>query len=156
MKRYELEAMAKADLQEHATVAGVKFSPDDTKGTLIDRIMGDIPPAVDEPEKPAKVLKDDGKAKEPPLGGLHTLQGERVNGKKYKLTIFASQGDSSDVPLIVNGHNLIVQRGKEVVVEEPYIELLRNAVIHTVVQDPDTGVRQPQQVMVYPHSAVPV
>ena len=154
MKRYELEAKSKADLQEHATVAGIKFLPDDTKGTLIDRIVGDLPPAVEEPASNI-VAKKQSDVREPPLGHLHTLQGERVSGKKFKLTIFASPGDSSDVPLIINGHNLIVQRGREVVVDEAYVDLLRNAMINTVVQDPDTGVRIPQQIMVFPHTAVP-
>jgi hypothetical protein len=69
-----------------------------------------------------------------------------VNGKKYRLTIFATEQDKSDVDIIVNGHNIRVRRGVEVVVDEAYVEVLRNAEINTVMQDPDTGVRSPQRM----------
>ena len=72
------------------------------------------------------------------------------------MTIFSTPTDTSDVDIICNGHNVRVQRGKEVILMEPYVEILRNAVIDTVVQDPDTGVRVAQRMMVYPHQAIPL
>lgn len=157
MKRYELEAMKKDELIEHAEVAGIKLAADDTKGTMIDRILGEKSPADEtvEAAAAAPVKKD---APLPPVrGGLFTLSGEKVNGKRYKLTILSTPGgDTSDVPIVVNGHNIIVKRGREVEVEEAYVNVLRDAVIDTVIQDPDTGEMIPQRVMNYPHIAVPV
>lgn len=141
MSREEFEEMTKDDLRSVAEERGIKLLALDSKGTMIDKILGvEI--------KPPEV-------KEPPLGALYTLQGEKVNSKKFKLTIFATETDKSDVDLIINGHNLRIKRGEEVIVSEPYIELLRNAVIDTQVED-DTGKRYSQKIMTYPHSAVPI
>jgi len=154
MKRYELEAMNKEALREHADVQGIKLGAEDTKGQMIDRILGDAAPAIEE-EAPAKRMQKD--APMPPLRGLHSLSGEPSSGKRYKLKINASvEGDNSPVPIIVNGHNIIVQRGKEVEVDEAYIRVLENAVIQTVRQDPDTGERIPMEMQAYPFSAIPV
>lgn len=146
MKREDLEEMSKADLREHAEVKGVALEDSDTKGAMIEKILGEYVKA-----KQAKKLPNE---KLPPIGRLTTLQGEPVNGKKYRLTIFATEADKGDVDLIINGHNIRVQRGKEVVVDEAYINVLQNAVIDTVVQDPDTGERMPTRMLVYPHQAI--
>lgn len=149
MTRDELEAMTKADLKEHAEVSGITLAALDSKGTMIDKILGEYT----QPEKAKPKYENE---KLPPTGALRTLQGELVDGKRYRVTIFSTQDDKSDVDLIVNGHNIRVQRNKEVVIQEAYVDVLRNAVIDTVVQDPDTGIRSPQRMMVYPHQAVPV
>ena len=147
MNRQELEELTKAELQEHAEVSGVKLGALDNKGTMIDKILGDhVEP------KTAKKKEE----KLSPLGALHTLQGERVNGRKYKVKIFATEAEKSDVDLICNGHNLRIQRGQEVVIDEAYVNILRDAIIQTIVQDPDTGVRSVQERMVFPHQAIPV
>lgn len=143
MNREEFEEMTKDDLRSVAEERGIKLLALDSKGTMIDKILG-----IEVKQKP--------EVKEPPLGALYTLQGEKVNAKKFKLTIFATENDKSDVDLIINGHNLRIKRGEEVIVSEPYIELLRNAVIDTQVEDPDTGKRYSQKIMTYPHSAVPI
>jgi len=152
MKREELEAMTKNELREHAEVVGITLGALDTKGTIVDKILGEYVPPKESEKKVAKVPEE----KLSPLGRLCTIQGQPVNGKKYRLTIFATESDKSDVDIIVNGHNIRVQRNKEVVVDEAYVEVLKNAVIDTVVQDPDSGVRSPQRMMVYPHTAIPV
>lgn len=149
LSRSEFEEMTKDDLRSIAEERGIKLASLDSKGTIIDKILG----VYDEPE-PRK--PDSASIKEPPLGALYTLQGEKFVGRKYRLTIFATETDKSDVDLIVNGHNLRIRRGEEVIVAEPYIELLRNAVIDTTMEDPDTGKRYPQRIMTYPHTAVPV
>lgn len=145
MTREEYEEMTKDDLRSIADEQGVKLLALDSKGTIIDKILG----VVKQEEKKIEV-------KEPPLGALYTLQGEKFVGKKYKLTIFATENDKSDVDLIVNGHNLRIRRGEEVIVSEPYVDLLRNAVIDTTIEDQDTGKRHPQKIMTYPHTAVPI
>jgi hypothetical protein len=155
MKRYEREAMNKEDLREHATVAGITLDEEDSKGTMVEKILGEyVAPA--KPVEKAKVPPRAPEEKLSPLGKLHTIDGKPVNGKKYRLTIFATESDKSDVDIIVNGHNIRVQRNKEVVVDEAYVDVLRNAVIDTVMQDPDSGQMSPQRMMVYPHTAVPV
>lgn len=152
MKREELEAMTKDELREHAEVAGVDLGSLDTKGTMVDKILGEYVAPVNAKPKTAPRVEE----RLSPLGHLHTIDGKPINGKKYRLTIFATEQDKSDVDIIVNGHNIRVRRGVEVVVDEAYIEVLRNAEINTAVQDPDTGVRSPQRMQVYPHTAVPV
>lgn len=159
MKRYELEEMNKEQLRAHAETAGVELGAEDTKGTMIDRILGEYKaPAAkavagSEPVPPVKKQPD---MKEPPLGALYDLQGNKIKARMFEVEIFATANDSSPVPIIVNGHNVIVQRGKKVVLAEPYVEVLRNAVINTVVQDPDTGKTMPQRIQCYPFQAVPI
>lgn len=144
MTREQYEEMTKDDLRSIADEKGVKLLALDSKGTMIDKILG-----IEAPKAKAEV-------QEPPLGALYTLQGEKVSGKKYELEIFDSPTDHSDVDLIINGHNLRIRRGQKVVVDEAYIALLRNAVIETVIEDPDTGKRYPSRIPAYPHTAVAI
>lgn len=155
MNRDELEAMTKAELVEHAEVSGVKLLALDSKGTMVDKILGEYaaPAKPKEEERKIKMQKD---APDIPMGALYDLQGKRVIGRKWKLKIHATQEDSSDVPIVVNGHNIIVKRGFEVIVDEAYIKVLENCVVETVVQDPDTGVRTPMSRQVYPYQATPL
>lgn len=155
MKRDDLEAMTKVELVEHAEVSGVKLGSLDSKGTMVDKILGEYnPPAKPkEEERKVKMQKD---APDIPMGALYDLKGNRVSGRKYKLKIHATEQDSSDVPLIVNGHNIIVKRGFEVIVDEAYVNILRDAVVETMVQDPDTGVRTAVSRQVYPYQAIPI
>lgn len=148
MKREDLEAMTKEDLVEHAKVQGIELSALDKKGVMIEKILGEHKEA----KAPAKRVEE----KLPALGRLRTLDGKLVDGKKYRVLIYATETDKSDVDLICNGHNVRIKRGHEVVLDEAYVEILRNAVIDTVEQDPDTGVRSAQRRMVYPHQATPV
>lgn len=147
MQREELEMMTKPELIEHAKVQGIELQPLDKKGTMIDKILGEY--------KEAKA--PEGKRKESPLpalGRLHTLDGKLVDAPKYRVETFETETDKSDVDLICNGHNIRIKRGVEVILMEPYVELLRNAVIESIVQDPDTGVRTSGKRMVYPHRAI--
>lgn len=153
MNRDELSDMTNADIRAHAEVQGIKLGALDNKGTMIDKILGDFKP-------PTK--KTDEKLS--PLGAPYTIDidekgrniGTRVNGKKFKVLIFDSPDDHNDVDLIFNGHNIRIQRGQEVIIDECYVDILRNAIINTVVQDQDTGTRSPRMQMVYPFQATPV
>ena len=146
MKREELEEFSKKELIEHAEVQGVKINAQlDTKGTLIDKILGE--------HKPTTTAK--AKHIEPKLGSLYDLQGNKIEAKMWKLTIFSTESDKSDVPIIVNGHNFIVKRDVEVEIPEPYIEVLRNSMITTTRQDPDDGRSVPVNIMNYSHQAQP-
>lgn len=148
MNREELEELTKVQLIEHAEVAGVKILQPDSKGTIIDKILGEY-------KAPEKV-SDKPKANQelPPLGALYDLQGNRVDGRKFKLLIYSTESDKSDVDLIFNGHNIRIQRNKEVIVDEAFIGILNDAVIETIQQDPDTGKQTAQTVMVYPYKAI--
>lgn len=145
MTREELEMKTKAELVEHAEALGVNVAAADSKGTMIDKIMGDYKAPVEVKDKPL-----------PPLGALYTLDGKRVAGKQYRVTIFDTETDKSDVPIVVNGHNIKVKRGVEVIMHEAYLDVLRNAIVNTVVQDPDTGVKTPRTMLVFPHQAIEV
>lgn len=149
MNREDLEMMTKPELMEHAKVQGLELSAIDKKGTMIDKILGEH---SETPSKPARRVEE----ALPALGRLHTLDGKPVNAPKYRVTIFATETDKSDVDLICNGHNVRIKRGQEVILMEPYVEILRNAVVETVEQDPDTGSRTSAKRMVYPHSAIPL
>lgn len=148
MNREDLEAMTKPELVDHAKVQGIDLDAAEKKGTMVDKILGEHKAA------PAKSPRAEESL--PALGTLSTLQGEKVNGKKYRVTIFSTETDKSDVDIICNGHNIRVRRGVEVIMQEAYVDILRNAVVETTVQDPDTGMRAPQRLMVYPHTAIPV
>lgn len=149
MKREDLEEMTKPELIEHAKVQGLSLDPQDKKGAMIDKILGEhIEVKAAPAKKPEAAL--------PALGRLRNLDGTLVDAPKYRVKIFATETDKSDVDLICNGHNIRVKRGVEVILMEPYVELLRNAVVETVEQDPDTGTRTAQSRMVYPHSAIPL
>lgn len=146
MKREELEELTKDQLRDHAEVSGVTVLALDSKGTMIDKILGEY-------TAPAKKVAADA-SKDIPLGALYDLQGNKITAPLYKVKIYSSENDKSDVDLIVNGHNLRVQRGVEVVMMEPYVEVLRNAVIQTVAKDPDTGIETPIEMPCYPHTAM--
>ncbi len=148
MKREELEEMTKDQLREHAEVAGVTVLALDSKGTLIDKILGEYTA----PEKKAARSTEDTK-KEIPLGALYDLQGNKVVAPLWEVEIYNTESDKSDVDIIVNGHNIRVQRGKKVIMMEPYLQALRDAVIDTVTQDPDTGEETKVKHMCYPHTA---
>jgi hypothetical protein len=149
MNREQLEEMTKAELQEHAEVQGIKVLVLDTKGTMIDKILGEYK----EPEK--TVAKKDSGAL-PPEKGFYDLQGNKIIPKMWNLTIMSTENDSSDVDIVVNGYNIRVQRNVEVQVAEQFIEALKNSTIQTNVQDPDTGKMIPRSIMIYPHQASPV
>ena len=146
MKREELEELTKDALREHAEVAGVTLLALDSKGTIIDKILGEY-------TAPAKKADKDSQ-KEIPLGALYDLQGNKINAPLYEVEIYNTDSDKSDVDIIVNGHNIRVKRGYKVIMMEPYVQVLRDAVIDTVTKDPDTGIEQSVKHLCYPHTAV--
>lgn len=148
MKREKLEEMTRQQLLDHAEVQGVKISQPDSKETIINKIMGDVKIEVKSEAKSDLPL--------PQLGSLRDLQGNLIVCKTVKLTIFSTENDKGDVPIIINGHNFIVKRDVEVEIQEPYVGLLRDAIVTTVRQDPDTGRMIPQRIMNFPHQSASV
>lgn len=91
-----------------------------------------------------------------PEGQLRTLDGKPINGKKYRVTVFATESDKTDVVMAVNGFAIAVQRNKEVILDECFVEVLRNSMIQTTEQDPDSGLSTPITRMTFPHQAIPI
>lgn len=149
MKREQLEELDEATLREKAAALGVDIHQRNNKGTIIDKLLANHADTDDKPKKQANAAM-------PPLGALYDLAGNRIESRMWKLKIFSTETDKNDVDLIVNSHNIRVKRDVEVIVAEPYIEVLRNAVIETVRQDQDTQKRIPMQIQQYPHQAQPV
>mgnify|MGYP006319268175 CR=1 FL=1 len=92
----------------------------------------------------------------PNQGSLRTLQNQSVSGQKWEVMIYADQNDKGDVDLQVNGFNIRIRRGEKVIIDEAFVEVLRNAVIETTQWNPETNTRTPTQRMVYPFQATPV
>lgn len=160
MDRKDLEGKNKTDLVSLASGLGFQVTPAMTKPQIIDVLLADpgaaaLSPAAqlaaivanaDDPEKAAqqvaKMAEAAAKAEErknplPKEGNLRTLTGEPISGRKYRVTIMATEGETGDVKLGVNGHMIQIQRGVPVVLNEAYLEVLKNTVINTVQHEDD-------------------
>lgn len=180
MDRNELEGKSKTDLVALGVSMGLAVSPAMNKPQIIDvlassNVVAPSPAAqlvaivanADDPEKgaqqAAKMAEAAAKADErknpaPKEGSLRTLSNEPINGRKFRVTIMATEGETGDVTLGVNGHLIRIKRGIPVVIDEAYLEVLKNTVIHTVSHDDDgqrTTVRQ-MSIQRLPYSAEPV
>lgn len=102
-----------------------------------------------------KLVPDDGKGL-PKEGALRALDGSLAGSRKMRVTIMATESEKEDVKLGVNGHMLQIKRGVPVVIDAAYVEVLKNSVIDTEIQDPDTGKRTQVQMQRYPFVAEPV
>ena len=125
--------------------AGVKTTVSDTSEDLIAKLSGEPPPPRKQPDKPMI-----------PEGKLMTLEGHKINGKKFRVTVFATEQDKADVAMAINGYAIKIQRNKEVILDECWVENLRNSMITTVEQDPETGAMMPITRLTYPHQAIAV
>lgn len=66
---------------------------------------------------------------------------EKKSLKKWKITFHSGEGDTSeDVEIAHNFRLNVYKRNVETVIDENYLAVLRDAVIHTTVKNPDTGV----------------
>lgn len=143
MTRDELEEKSKPELIKLGESMGISISPGIPKGDMVSKILGEHVEQSKEVEPPL-----------PPEGKLRTLDGEPIPGRMYRVTILETDSDKGDVFLAVNGYGVQVQRGKEVLLHEAYVEVLNNSVIRTVDKDPNTGKETPRSVMTYPFTAV--
>ena len=142
MTRDELNELTKPELIKHAETIGIKLTPVDNKGDMVDKILGIVTPKRDAPM--------------PLEGALYTMQGEKVTGlRMFKVTIHATENERGDVPIAVNGHLIKIQRGKEVTISEPYLESLKNTIITTQRFDKETSKMVPETLYNYSYSAVP-
>lgn len=74
----------------------------------------------------------------------------------YKLTIHSGseKGDQGDVFLGHNGVSFLIQRDKEVTVDERVIDCLKGAVIHTTAKGED-GVLREVKIPTYSYNVMP-
>lgn len=101
-----------------------------------------------------KLVVDNGEGL-PKLGALRALDGSLAGTRKMRVTIMATEAESDDVKLGVNGHLVQVKRGVPVILDVAYVEVLRNSTIDTMIQD-DDGVKKQVQMQRYPFTAEPV
>lgn len=92
----------------------------------------------------------------PQVGSLRTLDDKPVSGRKLKVVIYSDQNDKGAVDLSVNGYNIRIQRDQEVIIDEVYVEVLKNAVIETMQWNQDTNTSHMSRRMVYPFQATEV
>lgn len=61
--------------------------------------------------------------------------------KKVKVTIHSGEdaADKGDVVLAHNFHQIMIQRDKEVELEERFLEVLKHSVIESTVKNKETG-----------------
>jgi hypothetical protein len=77
---------------------------------------------------------EDEKAPQDAGGGAFDLNAEKraASGEiQHRIRIHRTETETGDVDLIVNGHNLRIQREKEVVIAERYLHVLQNAISET-------------------------
>lgn len=91
----------------------------------------------------------------PKEGALRSLDGSLAGSRKMRVTIMATESEKEDVKIGVNGHLVQIKRGVPVVVDEAYVEVLKNSTIDTMVQDPDTGAKTQVVMQRYPFTAEP-
>lgn len=150
--RKELERKNKTELIALGVSLGFQFTPAMSQADMVESLSG-----ADVPDAPAAVaLTPQEEGALPREGKLRDLQGNEVKCRMYKVTIMATEQDKDPAKLSVNGHMMLVRRGVEVILAEPYIEVLKAAVINTVEKNPETERMQHVQIQRYPFMAMPV
>lgn len=73
--------------------------------------------------------------------------------KKYKVVIHSGEdkGEKGDVVLAHNFKQILIQRDKEVQIDERFLEVLKHSVIETTVKD-DGGKEQPVRIPRFSYS----
>lgn len=130
MSDFNTDTADRAELEQAASDLGVKFQSNTSDDKLRSRINEHLgSPTPDE-------AKSSGQA----------APGESKKAKRYRLIVATNEQDKQPVQIGVNGRNYVIERGKEVVVPESVVEVLRNAVQHQY--DPHT--MEEIKVMAYP------
>lgn len=150
--QFELEEMTKAQIVSYGLENGKEIDPLMKKGDMIELALEG---AEIVENAPVKVIEDP----EKPLPRQDTLReldtGKKVKDEMFKVTIHATESRTSDVDVTINGHRYHIKRDVEVTVPAAVVEVLKNAVVETYKQDPETGHKTKFKVTHYPFSAVP-
>lgn len=79
-----------------------------------------------------------------------------VKQKMYKVTIHSGEdkGDKDDVFLAHNAKSMLIQRDKEVVIPETFLECLKHSVIETTIKGED-GVVRPIKIPRFSYNVEP-
>lgn len=70
--------------------------------------------------------------------------------QKVAIKVLSTDGDNSDVFLSFNGRPIVIKRNERVEVEPEYIEILKDAVIETVVRDFDAAGNKTEKSVTVP------
>lgn len=151
MNRKDLEAKAKPELIALGASLGFQLTPAMSKADMVDTLSG--APATPVVAAPSEEQEEGALPRE---GALRDLQGNLIKCRMFRVTIMATEQDKDPAKLSVNGHMMLVRRGVEVILAEPYVECLKAAVINTVEKNPETEKMQAVQIQRYPFMAVPV
>lgn len=84
-------------------------------------------------------------------------KGAKAEAKKVRLTIASGEADSDkgDVVLAHNYKQILIQRDKEVIVDEVFVEVLKHATVESTVKD-ETGAFRSAKVPRFSFSVEPV
>lgn len=136
---------------------GESFKPalaltmDDKKGDMVRKIV-----AAGETKVAAPVAVDSSRTEGknarglPKHGRLFDLQGNAWEGKFYQLKVFATEIAKGPVEVTVNGWLIRFKRGVMVVLPEPYVDVLKKAVVSYKVKDADTGEERNIEIQQFP------
>lgn len=82
---------------------------------------------------------------------------KKIEVKKVRLTINSGEADAEkgDVFLSHNYKQILIQRDQEVVVDEKYVSVLKDAVVKSVFKD-ENGVERSTSVPRFSYSVAPV
>lgn len=69
---------------------------------------------------------------------------------KMAIKILSTDGDNSDVFLSFNGKPIVIKRNERVEIEPEYVEILKDAVIETVIRDFDAAGNKTEKVVTVP------
>lgn len=152
MNRKELERKNKTELIALGVSLGFQFTPAMSQAEMVDSLSG-APEHAATAAAPVQVQEEGAL---PAEGKLRDLQGNEVKCRMYKVTIMATEQDKDPAKLSVNGHMMLVRRGVEVILAEPYVECLKAAVVNTVEKHPETEKMHAVQIQRYPFMAMPV
>ncbi len=75
--------------------------------------------------------------------------------KMYKVTIMETEGEANEAFLNVNGDTRLVQRNEEVLLEEKFVECLKNSKVESQYKDPETLEVKKISIARFPFQAVP-
>ena len=103
-----------------------------------------------EPE--AKVDKQEGAAPTPVTAEQAEVKPKMV---RIHINVTEESGGNEDVPVGVNGKVMLIPRGKDVDIPEPYFLVLQNAIAHKWDALPGGGMApEPRKVPMYPFQVI--
>lgn len=141
MNRETLMEKTAKDLRKQAEDAGHTVSANANESDIISLILGEV-------------IKQENKPLPPEKGGLYSMDGKLIKGRQMKVTVMSTETAKHDVKLAINGHQIVIKRDVEVILDEAWVEVLKNARSVNKFTDADGKVTTTATAN-YPFSAVP-